>query len=106
MRERVCEARRIVVKLGSNLFFNDGGAIALGRIFSFIELKRVFQAAFDKFRTHYISHWKPILRDQHAPEFLEQVCLANVNFVTTCESISPLAVRMMESARPEILFAE
>jgi glutamate 5-kinase len=37
MRERVCEARRIVVKLGSNLFFNDGGAIALGRIFSFIE---------------------------------------------------------------------
>jgi glutamate 5-kinase len=37
MRERICEARRIVVKLGSNLFFNDGGAIALGRIFSFIE---------------------------------------------------------------------
>src|SRR6476620_12691153 len=37
MRERVCEARRVVVKLGSNLFFNDGGAIALGRIFSFIE---------------------------------------------------------------------
>src|SRR5262245_20784157 len=32
MRERVCEARRIVVKLGSNLFFNEGGAIALGRI--------------------------------------------------------------------------
>src|SRR2546428_3456141 len=37
MRERVREARRIVVKLGSNLFFNDSGAIALGRIFSFIE---------------------------------------------------------------------
>ena len=37
MRERVCEARRIVVKLGSNLFFNEAGAIALGRIFSFIE---------------------------------------------------------------------
>jgi glutamate 5-kinase len=26
-----------VIKLGSNLFFNDAGAIALGRIFSFIE---------------------------------------------------------------------
>jgi glutamate 5-kinase len=37
MRERVCEARRVVVKLGSNLFFNETGAIALGRIFSFIE---------------------------------------------------------------------
>src|SRR5215510_8789074 len=37
MRERVCDAKRVVVKLGSNLFFNDGGAIALGRIFSFIE---------------------------------------------------------------------
>ena len=37
MRERIREARRVVVKLGSNLFFNDGGAIALGRIFSFIE---------------------------------------------------------------------
>ena len=37
MRERVGEARRVVVKLGSNLFFNEGGAIALGRIFSFIE---------------------------------------------------------------------
>jgi len=37
MRKRVCEARRIVVKFGSNLFFNDGGAIALGRIFTFIE---------------------------------------------------------------------
>jgi glutamate 5-kinase len=37
MRERVCDAKRVVVKLGSNLFFNDGGVIALGRIFSFIE---------------------------------------------------------------------
>src|SRR5499426_4332672 len=37
MRDRVSGARRVVVKLGSNLFFNDGGAIALGRIFSFIE---------------------------------------------------------------------
>jgi glutamate 5-kinase len=37
MRERVSEARRVVVKLGSNLFFNDAGVIALGRIFSFIE---------------------------------------------------------------------
>src|SRR5216117_2414044 len=37
MRDRVNEAKRIVVKLGSNLFFNEGGAIALGRIFSFIE---------------------------------------------------------------------
>lgn len=37
MRNRVTEARRVVVKLGSNLFFNDGGAIALGRIYSFIE---------------------------------------------------------------------
>src|SRR5262245_33657056 len=37
MRERVCDAKRLVVKLGSNLFFNDGGVIALGRIFSFIE---------------------------------------------------------------------
>src|SRR5206468_2810445 len=37
MRSRVCEAKRIVVKLGSNLFFNEGGAIALGRIYSFIE---------------------------------------------------------------------
>jgi glutamate 5-kinase len=37
MRERVCDARRVVIKLGSNLFFNDAGAIALGRIFSFIE---------------------------------------------------------------------
>src|SRR5262249_3069880 len=37
MRERVCEAKRVVVKLGSNLFFNENGAIALGRIYSFIE---------------------------------------------------------------------
>jgi glutamate 5-kinase len=37
MRDRVRDARRVVVKLGSNLFFNDAGVIALGRIFSFIE---------------------------------------------------------------------
>ena len=37
MRDRVTEARRVVVKLGSNLFFNEGGTIALGRISSFIE---------------------------------------------------------------------
>src|SRR5215467_5592310 len=37
MRDRLREARRVVVKLGSNLFFNEAGAIALGRIFSFIE---------------------------------------------------------------------
>src|SRR5262249_34109386 len=37
MRTRVADARRVVIKLGSNLFFNDSGAIALGRIFSFIE---------------------------------------------------------------------
>src|SRR5881394_3948416 len=37
MRERIRDARRVVIKLGSNLFFNEGGAIALGRIFSFIE---------------------------------------------------------------------
>src|SRR3977135_4493370 len=37
MRDRISEARRVVVKLGSNLFFNDAGAIALGRIYSFIE---------------------------------------------------------------------
>ncbi len=37
MRDRVRSAKRVVVKLGSNLFFNDGGAIALGRIYSFIE---------------------------------------------------------------------
>src|SRR5438105_13760342 len=37
MRDRISDARRVVVKLGSSLFFNDAGAIALGRIFSFIE---------------------------------------------------------------------
>jgi glutamate 5-kinase len=37
MRERIRHAKRVVVKLGSNLFFNDAGVIALGRIFSFIE---------------------------------------------------------------------
>lgn len=37
MRKRVHEARRVVIKLGSNLFFNESGQVALGRIFSFIE---------------------------------------------------------------------
>ena len=37
MRDRISDARRVVVKLGSNLFFNEAGVIALGRIFSFIE---------------------------------------------------------------------
>src|SRR2546426_10804997 len=37
MRERIGDARRVVVKLGSNLFFNEAGVIALGRIFLFIE---------------------------------------------------------------------
>src|SRR6266480_1102984 len=37
MRDQIRNARRIVVKLGSNLFFNEAGAIALGRIHSFIE---------------------------------------------------------------------
>src|SRR5438093_8348233 len=36
MRERIGDARRVVVKLGSNLFFNEAGVIGLGRIFSFI----------------------------------------------------------------------
>jgi glutamate 5-kinase len=37
MRHRIRDARRVVVKLGSNLFFNDSGRVALERIFSFIE---------------------------------------------------------------------
>src|SRR5207248_5242205 len=37
MREPIRDAKRVVVKLGSNLFFNEAGVIALGRIFSFIE---------------------------------------------------------------------
>jgi len=37
MRERVRDAKRIVIKLGSSLFFNESGNLALGRIFSFIE---------------------------------------------------------------------
>jgi glutamate 5-kinase len=37
MRERVRDARRVVIKLGSSLFFNESGNVALGRIFSFIE---------------------------------------------------------------------
>ena len=37
MRDKIKNARRVVVKLGSNLFFNDAGEVALERIFSFIE---------------------------------------------------------------------
>jgi glutamate 5-kinase len=37
MRDRVRDAKRVVIKLGSSLFFNDSGNVALGRIFSFIE---------------------------------------------------------------------
>ena len=37
MRDRIRDARRVVVKLGSNLFFNGAGQLALGRIFSLIE---------------------------------------------------------------------
>jgi glutamate 5-kinase len=37
MRDRVRDARRVVIKLGSSLFFNETGNLALGRIFSFIE---------------------------------------------------------------------
>ena len=37
MRKNVRDARRIVVKLGSNLFFSEDGALALDRIFSLID---------------------------------------------------------------------
>jgi glutamate 5-kinase len=37
MRNQVRDARRVVVKLGSNLFFDDTGELALGRILSLIE---------------------------------------------------------------------
>ena len=37
MRDRIRQARRIVVKLGSSLFFNETGQVALERIFAFIE---------------------------------------------------------------------
>src|ERR1043166_1924660 len=37
MRSRLREARRVVVKLGSNLFFDDGGNVARERILSFID---------------------------------------------------------------------
>jgi len=37
MGERVKEAKRFVIKLGSSLFFNESGNLALGRIYSFIE---------------------------------------------------------------------
>jgi glutamate 5-kinase len=37
MRDRLRDARRVVIKVGSSLFFNASGNVALGRIFSFIE---------------------------------------------------------------------
>src|SRR6266566_8235334 len=37
MRSKIREARRVVVKLGSNLFFDDGGNVARERILSFID---------------------------------------------------------------------
>jgi glutamate 5-kinase len=37
MRERIRNAARVVIKLGSNLFFNGGGTLALDRIAALIE---------------------------------------------------------------------
>jgi len=37
MRAKIKDVRRVVVKLGSNLFFNQAGHLALGRIYSLIE---------------------------------------------------------------------
>src|SRR3954463_453700 len=37
MRAKVKDAKRVVIKLGSSLFFNESGNLALGRIYSFIE---------------------------------------------------------------------
>jgi glutamate 5-kinase len=37
MRDKLRDARRVVVKLGSNLFFNDSGEVALERISALIE---------------------------------------------------------------------
>jgi glutamate 5-kinase len=37
MRDRIRDAKRVVIKLGSSLFFNESGNVALGRVFSFIE---------------------------------------------------------------------
>src|SRR5262245_39312174 len=37
IRDKIRDARRVVVKLGSNLFFNDRGDVALDRISSLIE---------------------------------------------------------------------
>ena len=37
MRNRIRDARRVVVKFGSNLFFNESGQVAVERIFSFVE---------------------------------------------------------------------
>src|SRR4051812_1264466 len=37
MRKKIRDARRVVVKLGSNLFFNEAGDVAVGRIISIVE---------------------------------------------------------------------
>src|SRR5215467_6037084 len=37
MRDKLRDAKRVVVKLGSNLFFDETGELALDRIFSLIE---------------------------------------------------------------------
>src|SRR5262245_50473750 len=37
MREKIKDARRVVVKLGSNLFFDESGNLALHRVFSLVE---------------------------------------------------------------------
>jgi glutamate 5-kinase len=37
MRSRIHEAKRVVVKLGSNLFFDDAGSVARERILAFID---------------------------------------------------------------------
>ena len=37
MRDRIRKAPRVVVKLGSNLFFNGEGSLALNRIAALIE---------------------------------------------------------------------
>jgi glutamate 5-kinase len=36
-RQRLCEARRIVVKAGTNVIMRDDGAVALGRLYGLIE---------------------------------------------------------------------
>src|SRR5689334_14295072 len=37
MRKKIRDARRVVIKLGSNLFFNEEGGLAFNRIFALIE---------------------------------------------------------------------